>query len=82
MQKVAADTVGPKLEQMVSSGREKVTRLREEGELRIVRRCNELRKELQQRFEIRMKSLTERTELGETNVNSTHEKRLQQAAQR
>jgi hypothetical protein len=82
MQKFAADAVGPKLEQLVTVGREKVARLREEGELRIVRRSNELRKELQGRFEVRMKSLTERSDLGETTVHSTHEKRLQQAAQR
>lgn len=82
MQKFAAESVGPKLEQLVTAGREKVNRMREEGELRIVRRSNEMRKELQARFEVRMKSLTDRSDLGESTVHTTHEKRVQQAAQR
>lgn len=67
---------------MVITGREKVNRIREEGEMRILRRSNELRRELQNRFELRMKSVNERVEMNETNINTTHEKRIQQAAHR
>jgi hypothetical protein len=50
--------------------------------MRIVKRSKDLRAELQNRLEMRLKSLGDRSEAGEANVSTTHEKRLQQAAQR
>ncbi|CAE7651361.1 unnamed protein product, partial [Symbiodinium microadriaticum] len=82
MQKSAADSVGPRLEELVKSNRERINKLREEGEVALVRKTNELRRELQSQLETSVKLLRERSEAEESSSAAMSQRRLEEVANR
>ena len=63
-------------------GREKINKLREEGEKRILRRAKKKKKDLQAQYEIRSGEILNKTDLGEANASTLRERRIQQTLQR
>jgi hypothetical protein len=68
--------------QLVKSNRDRLGKQREEGETNILRRTNELRKELQSQFDMQVRLLREKGEVEESSGSALYQRRLDEVANR
>lgn len=66
----------------MKSNRDKLSKQREEGETNILRRTNDLRKELQSQFDLQVRLLREKSEVEDSSGAVLYQRRLDEVANR
>jgi len=82
MQKTAADMIGPQLEALVTSNRDKITKLKEDGEKRLIQKTKELRSDLQAKHDVALKGLRERLDIEDDSGENMRQRKVREVSKR